>query len=84
MYLIEKDFKDQRLAVFCLMQFLIVRFEEVTLLEAKKLWGLDSQKSMIAKGEGSLDQVAIIKVYVGKFEKTEWLFPNYRLGRTKQ
>ena len=58
------------------MQFLIGRFEEVTLLEAKNYEVWDSQKSMIAKGEGSLDQVAIIKVYVGKFEKTEWLFPN--------
>ena len=55
------------------MQFLIGRFEEVTLLEAKNYEVWDSQKSMIAKGEGSLDQVAIIKVYVGKFEKTEWL-----------
>ena len=83
LYLIEKDFKDQRLAVFCLMQFLIGRFEEVTLLEAKNYEVWDSQKSMIAKGEGSFDPVAIIKDYVGKIEKTEWLFPNYRLGKNR-
>ena len=56
---------------------------EVTLLEAKNYEVWDSQKSMIAKGEGSFDPVAIIKDYFGKIEKTEWLFPNYRLGKNR-
>ena len=100
--LIEKDFKDQRSAVFFLMQFLLIgRFEEiskikrenvifredghveVTILEAKNYNVWDSQKSMIAKGEGSFDPVAIIKDYVNKIGDTEWLFPNFRLGKNK-
>ena len=100
--LIEKDFKDQRSAVFFLMQFLLIgRFEEIskikrenvlvredghleiTLLETKNYNVWDSQKSMIAKGEGSFDPVSIIKDYVDKLGKTEWLFPNFRLGKNK-
>ena len=100
--LIEKDFKDQRSAVFFLMQFLLIgRFEEVskikrenvkfredghievTLLEAKNYDVWDSQKSMIAKGEGSFDPVAIIKDYFVKIGDSEWLFPNFRMGKNK-
>ena len=38
---------------------------------------------MIAKGEGTFDPVAIIKAYVGKIGNSEWLFPNFRLGKNK-
>ena len=38
---------------------------------------------MIAKGEGTFDPVAIIKAYVGKVGNSEWLFPNFRLGKNK-
>ena len=47
------------------------------------MYGIVRNPYMFEKGEGSFDPVAILKDYVVQLGETEWLFPNFRLGKNK-